>query len=122
MLQTFDSRLFNGQNYFNNDEAKLYLIFQAIYKTVSTFSGFQDTVLEREFKGLLNEGIKLPYTSNISLSPRLVWRSNSKIRRRFTRSCFKQEDNAAYTPSHVVFWNKKVFLLFGTHLKRFFCR
>ena len=44
MLQTFDSRLFNGQNYFNNDEAKLYSIFQAIYKTVSTFSGFQDTV------------------------------------------------------------------------------
>ena len=38
-LQTFDSSLFIGQSYFNNDGAQLYLIFQPIYKTISIFSG-----------------------------------------------------------------------------------
>ena len=37
-LQIFDSSLFIGQIYFNNDEEQLYLIFQPIYKTITTFS------------------------------------------------------------------------------------
>ena len=37
-LQIFDSSLFIGQIYFNNDGEQLYLIFQPIYKTITTFS------------------------------------------------------------------------------------
>ena len=49
-----------------------------------------------------NEEIKPPYTSKKNLSPKLVWMSNSKIKLRFTESCLKREDNAAYTPNNVV--------------------
>ena len=38
-LQRFDWNLFIDQNYFNHDEAQLYLKFQSIYKTITTFSG-----------------------------------------------------------------------------------
>ena len=38
-LQTIDLSLFVGQSYFNNDGAQFYLIFQPIYKTITTFSG-----------------------------------------------------------------------------------
>ena len=45
-LQTCDRSIFIGQNYFNNDGAQLYLIFQSIYKTIATFSGLKDTTSE----------------------------------------------------------------------------
>ena len=51
-LRTFDSSLFIGQSYFNNDEAQPYLIFQPIYKTITKFSGVPDTVSEWESTGL----------------------------------------------------------------------
>ena len=54
-LQTFDSSLFIGQSYFNNDGSQLYLIFQPIYKTITTFSCLPDTISEWESKGLSNE-------------------------------------------------------------------
>ena len=66
--QTFDSSLFIGQRYFNNDRAQVYLIFQPIYKTITTFSGLPDTISDQESKGLSNETFKPPYTANKSLS------------------------------------------------------
>ena len=45
-LQTFDSSLFIGQNYFNNDRRQLFLVFQPIFKTFTTFSGLSDTISE----------------------------------------------------------------------------
>ena len=71
-LQAFHSSLFIGQSYFNNDRAQLYLIFQPICKTISTFSGLETTISEWTSKGLSNEGTKPPYTSNKSFSPKLV--------------------------------------------------
>ena len=71
-LQTFESSLFIGQSYFNNNGAQLYLIFQPICKTITTFSGLPDTVSEWESKGLSNEKFKPPYATNESLSPELV--------------------------------------------------
>ena len=56
--QTFDSSLFIGQSYFNNDGAQLLLIFQPTFKTIST-----DTISDWEPKGLSNDKIKLPYTA-----------------------------------------------------------
>ena len=40
-VQTQNSSLFIFQSYFNNDGARLYLIFQPIYKTITTFSGMK---------------------------------------------------------------------------------
>ena len=76
-LQIFDSNLFNGQSYFNNDGAQFFLIFQPIYKTIS------------------------PYKANKTLSPKLIWMSSSKIRLRFKGSCLKQ-DKASFTSNNVV--------------------
>ena len=45
-LQRCDSSLFIGQSYFSNDGAKLHLIFQPVYKTITTFSGLRDTISE----------------------------------------------------------------------------
>ena len=49
--QTFDPSLSIGQSYFNNDGAQFYLIFQLIYKIITTFSGLKDTISEWESKG-----------------------------------------------------------------------
>ena len=43
-LQTFDSSLFIGQSYFNNDGAQLYLIPQSIYKNIATFFGLPNAI------------------------------------------------------------------------------
>ena len=78
--QTFDSSLFIGQSYINNDGAQLYLIFQPIYKTITTFYDLPDIISEWECKGLSNEKIKPPFTAIKSLSPKLVWMNNFEIR------------------------------------------
>ena len=54
-LQTFDSSLFIGKSYFNNDGAQLYLIFRPIYKTIATFFGPPDTISKWKSKGLSNK-------------------------------------------------------------------
>ena len=51
---------------------QLFLIFQSIYKTISTFSGLSDTNSEWESKGLSNEKIMPSYRANKGLSPKLV--------------------------------------------------
>ena len=42
-----------------------------------------------------------PFKSNKSLSPKMVWMNNSRIRLEFQGSCLKQ-DKAAFTPNNVV--------------------
>ena len=37
-------KTFIGQSYYNNDGAQLYLTFQPIYKTTTTFSGLSYTI------------------------------------------------------------------------------
>ena len=72
-LQIFDSSLFIGQSYFDNDGIQLYLVFQPTYKTITAFSGLTSTTLEWESKGLSNERFTPPYKANKSLSPKLIW-------------------------------------------------
>ena len=98
-LQIYDLNLFIGKGYFNNDGAQLYLIFQPIYKTITTFSGLTYSVSEWESKGLSNEIFTPPYTANKSLFPKLIW-NESRIR--FKGSCLKQEDKTPFTPKNVV--------------------
>ena len=77
------------------------MIFQPIYKTFVTFSGFSGTISEWESNGLSNEKFTPPFTSNESLSPKLVWINNSRIKLGFKGSCLKQ-DKAAFPPNSVV--------------------
>ena len=44
--QTYDLSIFIDQSYFNNDGAQIYLAFQQIYKTITTFSGIKDIISE----------------------------------------------------------------------------
>ena len=99
-LQTFFLSVFICQSYFNNDGARLYLIFQLINKTVTIFFGLPDIISECESKKLSNEKFTSPSTSNKSLSP-LVKMKNSRIKLEFKRSCLKQ-DKAPFTPNNVV--------------------
>ena len=96
-LQAFDSSLFIGQSYSNNDGTQLYVIFEPIYKTITTFFGLKGTISEWESKGLSNEKYRLPYTANKSLSPKLAQMNNFRIRSEFKGSSLKQENQAAYT-------------------------
>ena len=68
---------------------QFYLIFQPIYKTITTLSGLPDTISGCESKRLSNEKSLPPFTSNKSLSPKLVWMSNSRIRLEFKGSWLK---------------------------------
>ena len=62
-----------GQNYFNSDGTQLYVIFQPIYETVTTFSGLIDKISEWESKGLSNDKFTCAYTANVSVCPILIW-------------------------------------------------
>ena len=66
------------------------MIFQLIYKTLTTFSALPNTIAECESKGLSNETIKPPFTANRSLSPKLVWINNSTIKLELKESSLKQ--------------------------------
>ena len=99
-LQTFDSILFIGQTSFNKDGAQLYLIFQPIYKTITTFSDLSYIISEWKSKVQSNENFKPPYTANESLPPKLLW-NKSRLRLRFEGSCLKQGDTAPFTPNNV---------------------
>ena len=100
-LETFDSSLFIGQSYYNNDRAQLYLMFQPNYETTLTFCSLPDTISERESKGLSNETFMPTFTANKSFSPKLVWMNNFRIKLDFKRNCLKQ-DKASFTPNNLV--------------------
>ena len=59
------------------------------YFKLNSVAGVIDHVLSWQSKGLSNESIKSPTTSNDSLSPRLNY-YGVKIRVHFTKSCLKQ--------------------------------
>ena len=68
-----DSSLFIGPNYFNNDGAQLYIIFQPIYKTITTFPGLMDTISEWESESLTNKKFTCAHIASVSVCPELVW-------------------------------------------------
>ena len=98
--QTFDSSLSIGQSYFKNDGAQFYLIFQPIYKIITTFSGVKDTISGWESKGLSNEKVTNPYITNKILSSKLL-SNKSRLRLRLGGSHLKQEDTTLSTPNSV---------------------
>ena len=69
-LKTFDSSYFIGKNHFDEDGTQNYLVFQPIirYFKVNTITN-TDYILSWRSKGLSAESIKLPTTSDNSLTP-----------------------------------------------------
>ena len=57
-----------GQSYFNNDESQNYLIFQPLYYTLRRLGNTERNV-SWKFKGLSDEKITTPTTTNNSLCP-----------------------------------------------------
>ena len=100
-LKTFDSSLFIGQSYFNDDGSQLYLKFQSIYKTITTFSVLKNIISKFESKGLLNKKFRPLYTRKKIIYPKLQW-NKSRLRLRFEGSCLKQEDTTPITPNNVI--------------------
>ena len=87
-LKTFDSSYYNGKSYFEEDGKPNYLIFQPLNKYFKV-NGNLHYVLSWISKGLSNESIKPPTTSNNSLTPILNY-YGPKIKVSFNRNCLKQ--------------------------------
>ena len=83
---------YRGKQYFDEGSSKQnYLVFLPMVKyfKLNSVVGVIDRVLSWQSKGLSNESIKPPTTSNNSLNPRLSY-NDTKIKVQFTRSCLKQ--------------------------------
>ena len=70
-----------------------------MYKYFKTINSV-DNISEWKSKGLPNESIKIPSTSNNSLNPLLDY-ANTKIRVKFGGNCLKQ-DKATHDPRTIV--------------------
>ena len=70
---------------------------------MNTITDVTNYVLSWKSKGLSDETIKLPSTSDNSLTPSINYISNTyKIRVKFTVSCLKQSNKLTYTHGKVV--------------------
>ena len=91
-LKNFDLSYFIGKSHFEQDGTQNYLVFQPIirYFKVNTIINVADYVLSWESKGLSAETIKLPTTSDNSLTSTSSYYDDFKVRVKFTGSCLKQ--------------------------------
>ena len=83
---------FRGKQYFDEEDGKQnYLVFLSMrkYFKLNSIVNVIDRVLSWRSKGISNESIKPPTTTDNSLSPRLSY-YGTKIRVQFTGSCLKQ--------------------------------
>ena len=83
---------YRGKQHFDEESGKQnYLVFLPMgkYFKLNSVVGVIDRVLSWQSKGISNERIKPPTTSNNSLNPRLSY-NDTKIKVQFTGSCLKQ--------------------------------
>ena len=83
---------YRGKQYFDEGSGKQnYLVFLPMgkYFKLNSVAGDIDYVLSWQSKGLSNESIKPPTTTDNSLNPRLSY-DDTEIKVQFTRSCLKQ--------------------------------
>ena len=91
-LQVYNLSYFKGKQYFDEGSGKQnYLVFLPMrkYFKLNSVVGVTDYVLSCQSKGLSNESIKPPTTSNNSLNLRLSY-NDTKIKVQFTESCLKE--------------------------------
>ena len=88
-LKTFDSSYFIGKSYFEEDGTPNHLVFQPLDRYLKTAANI-NYILSWKSKGLSNESIKPPATSDNNLTPLLIhYRSKTKVY--FDRACLKQD-------------------------------
>ena len=94
-LNDNDLSYYRGKQYFDEGSDKQnYLLFLPLrkYFKLNSVVDAADNVLSWQSKGLSNESIKLPTTTNSSLTPELNY-YGSKTKVKFTRSCLKQSSH-----------------------------
>ena len=102
-LNDNDLNYYRGKQYFDEGSSKQnYLVFLPMgkYFKLNSVVGVMDRVLSWQSKGISNESIKPPTTSNNSLNPELNY-YGTKIKVKFIRSCLKQS-KISYTHGKVV--------------------
>ena len=101
-LQVYDLSYFRRKQYFDEGSGKQnYLVFLPMrkYFKLNSVVVVTDYILSWQSKGLSNESIKPPATSNNSPNPRLSY-YGTKVRVQFTKSCLKQSNH--------IFTHKKI--------------
>ena len=88
-LKTFDSSYFPGKNHFEENVVQNYLVFQLLNKYSKVIAS-TNYVSSWQFKGLSDETIKSPATSENSLNPKVSY-YGAKARLEFRGSCLKQD-------------------------------
>ena len=91
-LQAHGLSYSRGKQYFDEEDGKQnYLVFlpKRRYFKLNWFVNVIDRVLSWQSKGIYNESIKPPTTSDNSLNPKLSY-YGTKTRVQFTGSCLKQ--------------------------------
>ena len=63
-VKTFDSISFWSKSLFEEDGTQIYLVFQTVYRYFKTVSANDNSTLSWKTKGLSDESIKPPTTSN----------------------------------------------------------
>ena len=91
-LKTFDSSYFIGKSHFEEDGTQNYLVFQPLHKYFKAIAS-TNYVSSWQSKGLSDETIKPPATSDNSLNPKVNYYS-AKARLEFRGSCLKQDKSA----------------------------
>ena len=91
-LNDNDLSYYRGKQYFDEGSGKQnYLVFLPMgkYFKLNSVVGVIDRVLSWQSKGVSNESVEPPTTSNNSPNPRLSY-NDTKIKVQFTESCLKQ--------------------------------
>ena len=86
-LKTFDSSYFTGKSHFEEDGTQNYLVFQPINRYFKVIANTL-YISSWKSKGLSDETINPPATSDNSLTPLINYLGN-KIRLKFSGSCLK---------------------------------
>ena len=90
-LKTFDSGYFIGKSHFEEDGVQNYLVFQPLNKYFKVITNANTKYISSwQSKGLSDETIKPPTTSDYILNPQLNY-FGTKTRVEFKGSCLKQD-------------------------------
>ena len=102
-LKTFDSSYFIWKSHFDEGGAQNYLVFQPIHKYFEFVNVNSEWYITScKSKGLSEESIKPPVTSDNTLNPLIdYYYYNNKMRLKFKESCLKQH-NLHYKHKNIV--------------------
>ena len=90
-LKTFDSGYFIGKSHFEEDGVQNYLVFQPLNKYFKVITNASIKYISSwQSKGLSDESIKLPVTSDYKFNPKVNYHG-TKTRLQSRGSCLKQD-------------------------------